>query len=1558
MSDMRLELIITGDGKVAVRELGQVEAAERKVEGATKSSSSTTRAARTELESYMSAVRREVETLGMSRAQIRLYEAARMGATQADLRAIEAANELAKAHERSGGAMTSMLGLVTRGIAGVAGVTAALTIGKYLAETADNAALLQARLKLVTNGLEEQRRVQQDLFQISQDLRLPYNELANSFPRIARAIREVGGSTSDAVAIQRIFAETVRISGANTQEAAASALQFSQALSSGRLGGDELRSVLENNARLAKALADGLGVSVGELRHLGEEGKLTTEKILAALMSQKDVLEREATSLPNTIKGSWTALGNEMDKTTASSVAAASTTSVLTTSFDLLAAAIKKARDNGAAFSGLPIVGMMLGLSQQIDGREAGGSWNRAEDARFGRQAGAADQDIQKRAAALKDFKELIKEVDTAAGINAKYETSVTKIVDVYAKLARAGALTAKEEEQLREAIQLEGVKRQQALEQLAKRGQASLQSDAAVINARAELQTTGNDKYYQGQQDLIQRALQAEEFYHRAALTGDREYIDQKAALLEAGARNELSRLENDIAISQGKIAQLRALKPRDPTEANQNTASIAGEERNLSGLREKLTVATRTLKDVEVNRGREVTLLENKIRDAVIATTRAKEDYIRSLDREVEDAQLRIELLGRDEAGQAKANAAYQLTNRMKEERLKIERQIADLRRKNGSEEEIEALEKALEAMEGKTAETILTVTRSLDKEFSLKNQISAVNDFADRFSSAIGDMAVDWKHGLASMEQVGVQFWREMVALFAKKLILQMGGQIIGGQAGAALISQAGGLGQGTFAGSALSGIGGWLGGTSMGSSVGQFWGGMTGTIAGPAQQGSALAMGQSVAGSMSTILWVAAIVAAMYKNNELFTQGWRADGQDSTARFWANATPAGPLYVFDSALRGIGLSDRMASLITGSSFNTRLVGHGPTHPDAFGLQGTVTGNGFTGTQWQDLSQQGGVFRQDNRWTEHPDMTGPQSRLIESFLAPVRTLISSLGERLGVDPNKALAGYSHDFNVQLTENGQIKSDEEIKAIFNELFAKVLQEQVSKMFDAGGKTGLAEYVRSLDGSGEEISNTIQALLACMDTVKALGDVIDVLEGGPLVALKQQLKSLKDNVDAAQKNFDRALETKDPAQVLAAEQQLQQAIMARYEQEIAMVEQLREAMRALKEQAYQFSIMIAGKINSVGGSRDIGGMALSHAMQLQGGIGGNLNVGGQLTDLGNYVGAIDTWYQSRYAAIQQQMAAEQQAAAAIAQAQQAAAQARIAALQKELALAQAFQGLVDKTREMIGELKLGGSSPQALSARFALAGSEVERLKAAYDAAKGQDRIEIANQLLAAIATYRGLGEQLYQRPSPEWEATYNDIMRTLTEVQGSAETEAQRTQHIQEQILLVQQQAAAAANSIAVDTSVSSSMLDALNTEALGYYTWAEQQGTRLFTLQEQAFKDQLDLITGGQDIDLFIASMHKEEVAQLKILNANFQAYLNSLGVAAPGTGTTPGGSTGTPAGGGPGGSGTGSNQPLTVGGNTVVMQFHPKLSRAEQYQVLVDFLPEIKKRLVHA
>ncbi|MFC7459195.1 tape measure protein [Hydrogenophaga defluvii] len=177
-------------------------------------------------------------------------------------------------------------------------------------QVADAWNMMSARLKLATTGQREYTVAQKELFAIAQRIGVPIQETATLYGKLQQAVRMLGGEQQDALSITESISQALRLSGASATEAQSSLLQFGQALASGVLRGEEFNSVVENSPRLAQALADGLNVPIGRLRKLAEEGRLTADVVVNALMSQKDKLAAEYAQLPATVSQAFTRLSN------------------------------------------------------------------------------------------------------------------------------------------------------------------------------------------------------------------------------------------------------------------------------------------------------------------------------------------------------------------------------------------------------------------------------------------------------------------------------------------------------------------------------------------------------------------------------------------------------------------------------------------------------------------------------------------------------------------------------------------------------------------------------------------------------------------------------------------------------------------------------------------------------------------------------------------------------------------------------------------------------------------------------------------------------------------------------------------------------------------------------------------------------------------------------------------------------------------------------------------------------------------------------------------------
>lgn len=133
----------------------------------------------------------------------------------------------------------------------------------------------------VSNKLANSVKANEDLFtvtnrvfEISQDTRASLEATATLYGRLERATRSAGTSTADLAQLTTTINKGLVVSGATAEEASSTMIQLSQALASGVLRGEEFNSISENGSRLAGALSDSLGVTVGQLRAMAAQGKL------------------------------------------------------------------------------------------------------------------------------------------------------------------------------------------------------------------------------------------------------------------------------------------------------------------------------------------------------------------------------------------------------------------------------------------------------------------------------------------------------------------------------------------------------------------------------------------------------------------------------------------------------------------------------------------------------------------------------------------------------------------------------------------------------------------------------------------------------------------------------------------------------------------------------------------------------------------------------------------------------------------------------------------------------------------------------------------------------------------------------------------------------------------------------------------------------------------------------------------------------------------------------------------------------------------------------------
>jgi tape measure domain-containing protein len=191
----------------------------------------------------------------------------------------------------------------------VLGIAGSLVVRQTL-ELANTYQNLQNRLKLVTDSTSELASVQQDLFEISQRTRGGFAETVELYQKLALQSQSLGLQSSELSQITENVNKVIAIAGVNSVQASAGILQLSQAFASGRLQGDEFRSISENIPPLLDIFAKELGVTRGELKKLGSEGKITSEIIASALLKETENINEAFGQLSPTIGQASTTVGN------------------------------------------------------------------------------------------------------------------------------------------------------------------------------------------------------------------------------------------------------------------------------------------------------------------------------------------------------------------------------------------------------------------------------------------------------------------------------------------------------------------------------------------------------------------------------------------------------------------------------------------------------------------------------------------------------------------------------------------------------------------------------------------------------------------------------------------------------------------------------------------------------------------------------------------------------------------------------------------------------------------------------------------------------------------------------------------------------------------------------------------------------------------------------------------------------------------------------------------------------------------------------------------------
>lgn len=372
------------------------------------------------------------------------------------------------------------------GINKIAGAIAASLVvdwGKAFLVAADNMSQLNARIERLTGSASTASQTMQSLMRISSSTGGSLQDTAKLWETLSTALRDTGATNGQIIQLTETLQKIGRIGGSSSDEMANALRQFGQSISSGVVRAEEFNSILEQMPELARQIASGMGVSIGELRQLMLDGKLTAEDALNAIQKQTGSVNAEFEKLPRTLSQANTALTNSFLSMIDSVNQATGASSGMVAVIDSLTAALD--RLTGKTASASAQISDLNSTAEMFERRARTYSW-----------LGLDGWEAQSKAIAGVSNKAAMLVGDMNAITKASQQAANTKPIEIKA-VAGSGKTKKSQAEKDAEKYAKAQESVNQKLEEYRQKADLSAQSASELSRAQAVLsaqQSLGND--------------------------------------------------------------------------------------------------------------------------------------------------------------------------------------------------------------------------------------------------------------------------------------------------------------------------------------------------------------------------------------------------------------------------------------------------------------------------------------------------------------------------------------------------------------------------------------------------------------------------------------------------------------------------------------------------------------------------------------------------------------------------------------------------------------------------------------------------------------------------------------------------------------------------------------------------------------------------------------------------------------------------------------------------------------------------------------------------------
>ena len=219
----------------------------------------------------------------------------------------EASNRVAKEAAGIRAEIKSIVSQMNKGLQFAGAVTgiglaanAVKDVAVAAAQTADQLTSIRSRINLINDGSQTTAEIMDKIYGAANRSRGSYIDMADSVAKLNMLAKDAFSSNDEAIYFVEQLNKQFKISGAGIQEASAAMYQLTQAMASGKLQGDEFRSIMENAPLLAQSIAKEMGMSVGQLKEMSSQGLITADIIKSALFNAAEETDARFGEIPMT----------------------------------------------------------------------------------------------------------------------------------------------------------------------------------------------------------------------------------------------------------------------------------------------------------------------------------------------------------------------------------------------------------------------------------------------------------------------------------------------------------------------------------------------------------------------------------------------------------------------------------------------------------------------------------------------------------------------------------------------------------------------------------------------------------------------------------------------------------------------------------------------------------------------------------------------------------------------------------------------------------------------------------------------------------------------------------------------------------------------------------------------------------------------------------------------------------------------------------------------------------------------------------------------------------